>query len=536
MMPARPCGIQRHAMLLVVTLVAMLLQAGAASAHASLNSTVPTDGSIVGEAPDRYILTFSEPVSPLNLQLLRPDGSALALERFALKANTVEIEAPDDLERGTHVLSWRVVSADGHPIGGSVIFSIGEASAGLAVAEERIDWTVRIWLWLGKVALYVGLFIGAGGVVARHLLMPGTDAGDRIIAAALVVGAVAAVLAPGFQGLDALGVPAGRMFDPSVWSTGFATSLGNTVIASLAAFALAGIALSLTGRAAGIAAAGAWLLAGIALALSGHASSAAPQWLMRPAVFLHAAAIAAWIGALVPLGLALRGRRPGAPGALRRFSRMIPFMLAILVLAGFVLALVQVRQPGALLGTAYGKVLLIKLALLAGLFLLAAANRWLLTARTEVGDASATRHLVRSIAAETLIVLLVFGVVACWRFTPPPRALAAATLAPATAHIHSARAMADLTVTPGRAGTVTVSAAILTGDFGPLEARDVTFIFARPDDGIEPFRRAAAKSGEGIWLARDIVLPLHGIWTIEVAILISDFEITRLQGEIELAP
>src|SRR5690606_17204999 len=172
MMPARPCRIRRHAMLLVVTLVAMLLQAGGALAHASLNSTLPTDGSIVGEAPDRYLLTFSEPVSPLTLQLLRPDGVALALERFAVKAGTVEIEAPADLERGTHVLSWRVVSADGHPIGGSVIFSIGEASAGPPAAEERIDWAVRFWLWLDKVALYVGLFIGVGGVVARHLLMP----------------------------------------------------------------------------------------------------------------------------------------------------------------------------------------------------------------------------------------------------------------------------------------------------------------------------------------------------------------------------
>lgn len=64
-------------------------------------------------------------------------------------------------------------------MGGSIIFSISEASAQAPVVEEEIDWTVRGWLWLSKVALYVGLFIGIGGVFARRILMPGIEAGDR---------------------------------------------------------------------------------------------------------------------------------------------------------------------------------------------------------------------------------------------------------------------------------------------------------------------------------------------------------------------
>src|SRR5690606_14571468 len=250
------------------------------------------------------------------------------------------------------------------------------------------------------------------------------------------------------------------------------------------AFALAGSALSLQKTAAKAVAVTAWILAGVALALSGHASAASPQWLMRPAVFLHVVAIAIWIGALAPLGLALRNNRPGALEALRRFSRAIPPIVAVLILAGIVLAVVQVQQPAALLDTAYGQVFLVKLALLVGLFLLATANRWFLTVPTEAGDASATRRLVRSVVTETLIVLLIFGVAAAWRFTPPPRALAAAAAAPATTHIHTAQAMADLTVTPGHAGPVSVSAIIMTGEFGPLDAREVTFVFSNPDAGI----------------------------------------------------
>jgi copper transport protein len=526
----------RFARLLMFALMAMLTQIGAVWAHASLNATEPLDGAVVETAPQYYSLTFSEPVSPLSLRLVRPDGSSTPLDGFVVKDNIVEIEAPAGLGRGTHVLSWRVVSADGHPVGGSVVFSIGDVSAQAPVIEEEIDWTVRGWLWASKVALYVGLFIGIGGVFARRILMPGANAGSRIIAWALVAGAVASVVSLGFQGLDALGAQAGRLVEPVIWSTGFSTSYGGTVLAAVIAFVLAGCALLMNGLVAKAASVAALLLAGVALALSGHASAASPQWLMRPAVFLHAAAIAIWIGALAPLGLALRRNLPGAAEALRRFSRVIPAIVAVLILAGIVLAVVQVQKPAALFDTAYGQVFLIKLALLVGLFLLAAVNRWFLTAPSEAGDSGSTRKLARSIATETLIVLLIFGVAAAWRFTPPPRALAAAAAAPATTHIHTAKAMADLTVTPGRVGTVKVSTFVMTGDFEPLDAKEITFVFSNPGAGIEPFRRKAEKSGGGTWQVDGVVLPLPGDWNVRVDVLISDFEMAKLEGRITIRP
>jgi copper transport protein len=155
---------------------------------------------------------------------------------------------------------------------------------------------------------------------------------------------------------------------------------------------------------------------------------------------------------------------------LRRFSAAVPYAIAVLFAAGVVLAVVQVEQPSALLDTAYGRVLLIKLALLAVLFVLAAFNRWRLTRPAASGDARGARRLARTIAAEVAMVLLILAVVACWRFTPPPRALAIAAAQPATTHIHAAKAMADVTVTPGRAGPVAVSIFVMTGDFDPLPA------------------------------------------------------------------
>lgn len=524
----------RSLRLIALTLLMLALHVAHAFAHAQLNATSPRDGAVVKDAPSILSLEFSEPVSPIALTLIRPNGASTALERFELKDRTVEIVAPDDLGRGTHVLTWRIVSADGHPVGGSVVFSIGEVSRVAPEVEEQVDRGVRFGLWLTKLALYVGLFLGAGGVFARAVLMPGVQAGYRPVAAATAVGVVGAVLSAGFQGLDALGVPASRITDIDVWFTGLATSYGNTVFLALIALVISFVGLTERGTVGRFAATVGLVLASLALMLSGHASAAAPQWLMRPAVFLHALCIAIWIGALVPLGLALRRREAAALPALARFSKAIPWVLGALVAGGSVLAVVQVQRPGALSDTAYGRVFLIKLALLAVLFTLAAINRWRLTGEVEAGDQPAARRLARSIAAETLIVLLVFGAASMWRFTPPPRALAAMAAQPATMHIHTEKAMADLTVTPGRAGEVDVSSFIMTGDFAPLEAKEVTFVFANPAAGIEPFERRAENAGDSTWRAEGVVLPLPGIWVVRIDILINDFELARIEGEIEI--
>ena len=61
------------------------------------------------------------------------------------------------------MLSWRVISADGHPVGGSLLFSVGAPSAQPRRRRAAGDAAVRAALWAAKVILYVGLFIGIGG-------------------------------------------------------------------------------------------------------------------------------------------------------------------------------------------------------------------------------------------------------------------------------------------------------------------------------------------------------------------------------------
>lgn len=519
----------------MVALFMVMVSTSQAFAHAALIKADPADGAVLAQAPARFSLTFSEPVSPLVLTLVKPDGTPVALTDFRLTDQAVEIDNRQALKSGTHVLSWRVISADGHPVGGSLLFSIGAPSEPPAVSEA-VDWPLRSAIWIGKILLYTALFLGVGGAFALAWLAAGGRDGQRFVIAAILCGLAAAPLSLGFQGLDALGAPLSHLAQPVIWRTGLGTSFGRTVLTALIAFGFGLLSLAgprVLARPFALAA-----LAGVgaALAASGHASAAEPQWLTRPMVFLHGAGIAFWAGALVPLGLALKRRTIGAVAFLHRFSSAILPVVAVLAAAGIVLAVIQVQTPSALGGTAYGRLLLIKLALLVFLFTLAAVNRWRLTAQAEAGATEVQRRLTRSISVEVLIVLAVFGVAAGWRFTPPPRALAIAAAQPASVHIHALQAMADLSITPGHAGPVAASMIIMTGDFGPLDAKQVTLVLSKPDSGIEPMKRAATKPGDGSWRVDNLVIPVPGRWNVRIDILVSDFEMVKIEAPVDIRP
>lgn len=511
--------------------------AATASAHASLNATSPRDGSVMAVSPAVIRLTFSEPVSPTSLKLTLPDGRPVVLEAFIVKDKLVEVVPPADLSNGTHVLSWRVVSQDGHPIGGSVIFSIGHPGGASPRTGDIVDWSVRAGLWSGKVGLYIGLLFGIGGTLAASWFVQESRNALNFTVAALCLGLAGTLLSAGFQGLDTVGEPLQRILDPEVWKAGFATSFGRTVVFMFAALALSGLALaSGPSRSARWISLSALFTAAVALSLSGHASAAEPQWIMRPAVFLHVAAISTWVGALLPLAAEFRRGGSDAAIALRRFSNFIPLSVAVLLIAGLILTYIQVLKIEALVTTSYGWVLLIKLGFLILLFALACINRWRLTNRAERGETAAITLLIRSIVAESLVVLLILGVAATWRFTPPPRSLILEVSEPAVVHIHSTKGMAEMEVTPGNAGPVTAAAIIMKEDFSPLDPQEVSFVFSNPTAGIEPIRRKADRQQGNTWSVTGLVLPVAGIWTVRIDVIISDFEIMKLEGEVEIKP
>ncbi|MER8368691.1 copper resistance protein CopC [Mesorhizobium sp. M1378] len=512
----------------------LALSFAAALAHAQLISAEPADGTVLATAPDRLTLTFSEPARPLVARLVHPDGRTEVLKEVGEKGSAIVLTLPPELGNGTYVLSWRVASSDGHPIGGGLVFSVGAPSAVVPPAAEQSDLSVRVGLWLARFLLLLGLVVGVGGTAFNTLIGRSDPApGARIVKGALFAGLAAAPLLIGFQGLDALGAPFSDAATADVWEAGlWATSYGRSTLLAATAICVAyaagqaryrsrlGILLSVI----------ALLLVGVAVASAGHASTTSPRYLTVPAVFLHAVTVLLWIGALVPLGAVLIRGGAALPIVLRRFSRAIPAIVAVLALSGLLLAMVQVQSISALWSTDYGRVLLAKLALVAALFLFAALNRFYLTAPAVAGDAGATRRLTRSVGAEIVVATAVIAVLGLWRFTPPPRAIATN---PALFEVQELRAQkegvsAALSIHPPIAGPVRVEIGNLLLDGKPFEPIGISVDLDKPSYGIGPFTREARRASDGIYHADGFVLPLDGFWIVRVTILVSDFRSVTL--------
>jgi copper transport protein len=516
--------IRRIAGVLVLMLVLAAGLSTAASAHASLIGTTISDGAMLAKAPERVTLTFNEPVTPVVLQLTDAAGQAHALAPAA-SGTTIQLVLPS-LSNGTHVISWRVVSADGHPVGGALVFSVGHQSRS---GETGIGTplVVIVAIWMTRVLLYAGLFIGVGG--AFYLVWSDERSrAEALVRLCLRAGLVTLLPALALQGVDLLGANLSAVFQASTWRAALASSYAVTIALAGIAFALAMVLMRIRPHQAPgrLLAAVMLLLATAAPAASGHASAASPVLLMRPAVWVHVLAVALWIGSLWPLH-ALLGRPDRGLSALRRFGRPIPIALLALVGSGVVLAIVQIAAPDRLTTTGYGALFLVKMGLVTVLLAIAAHNRFVLTRQIARGEPGATPRLQRTIRAELLVIWLIAATVAMWRFTPPPRTMA--TDQPLFTHIHTAAGMADLTVTPGRAGPVTVEIKLLRPDFTDLPAKAVELSLANAGLGIEPFTRSARLDPDGLWRLEGMPLPAPGQWQARIAVLVSDFDQIRLE-------
>ncbi|MBN9448427.1 MAG: hypothetical protein J0I67_16175 [Bosea sp.] len=89
---------------------------------------------------------------------------------------------------------------------------------------------------------------------------------------------------------------------------------------------------------------------------------------------------------------------------------------------------------------------------------------------------------------------------------------------------------------PGRAGPSSVSISLLDGDFGPFTAKEVRLSLANRSAGIEPVERPALRQPDGRWLVEGLTVPIAGRWSVEIEILVSDFEMIRLNDTIEIKP
>ncbi len=115
-----------------------------AQAHAELESATPADRGVITEMPEAISLTFSEDLLRLGdenintLSLRNSADSHIELGPVEIKGPVLSalIQAsPEDMALGKYVISYRVVSADGHPIKGEISFELA-APNGAAKTQE----------------------------------------------------------------------------------------------------------------------------------------------------------------------------------------------------------------------------------------------------------------------------------------------------------------------------------------------------------------------------------------------------------------
>ncbi|KQS73218.1 hypothetical protein ASG41_00505 [Modestobacter sp. Leaf380] len=110
----------RTATLALLTLTAVLLTAGPASAHTGLSGTLPADGAVVTEAPTTVTLSFSAAVRGPGVTVTGPDGVGVGGEA-TVDGSVVTV--PVTLTTGgTHTVDWAVTSGDGHRLEGATTF------------------------------------------------------------------------------------------------------------------------------------------------------------------------------------------------------------------------------------------------------------------------------------------------------------------------------------------------------------------------------------------------------------------------------
>src|SRR5262249_32842234 len=163
---------------------------------------------------------------------------------------------------------------------------------------------------------------------------------------------------------------------------------------------------------------------------------------------------------------------------------------------------------------------------------LGAANRFVLVPRFETSGGKASRALTTSIALELALAVVILALVVGWRFTAPPRALAAADHV--SIHFHGDHAMTQNEVEPVRARGADIHVQVLDHELHPLKVKGVTLVFSRPSEGLEPLRREAVSEGDASWRIEGLRIPVGGRWHLRVEILITDFDKDVIEDDVLL--
>jgi len=118
--------LRRTTALAVTVAGTLLLTAGPAVAHDALLGSEPPDGAVVAEAPDELVLTFAAPQSEIGTEVVvtGPDGASWSDGAAVVSGSAVTQPLRPGMVGGVYSVQWRSVAADGHPVSGTLAFTV----------------------------------------------------------------------------------------------------------------------------------------------------------------------------------------------------------------------------------------------------------------------------------------------------------------------------------------------------------------------------------------------------------------------------
>ncbi|MEE8603353.1 copper resistance CopC/CopD family protein [Euzebya tangerina] len=560
--------------LAALTLAVMLALAPPALAHASLEGGSVTDGQVLDVAPEELFLEFNEPVEATTsgLRVFATGGERVdqgGTFQTADAPDLVRVELDRDLANGTYAVTYRVTSADGHPIDGAMIFSVGQEASGAedlleqvfgGDSEQAYAIAAMITRWVGYVAVLV-----VAGVLAAAWWLSGT-ARDALVALTswLRRGAIAvvvtAVLTVVWQTILVGGDGLGSLADTASLSATLTSFVGWSAAARAVGGALVWMALRRwTDEGAvgvsGLAAVGAGVALGSFL-FEGHTLTTEPAAVVWSAAAIHLATTALWTGGLVLLFVVLRIRRRaddpvGAGRTIARFSALFTVSVVAVLGAGAALSWVEVRAARALFSTSYGLVLVAKVALVGVLVAIGAYNNRrlvpVLTARRarqragkqpviaggsdEVADKATERdrawaHLGMTVFTELGAIVAVLALTGALVALQPAAEAAGVTGAYSETVEFDGIGQMTFTVDPNVAGQNEIHIYLLGETGRPVDvAESVTLLLSHPELDIGPIEREPTIAGPGHYLLAGPELNQPGVWEITTEVALTRFDI-----------
>ncbi len=548
-------------------LLALALLPAPAGAHALLEATTPERGARLDAAPRAVTLRFSEPVEASFGAVRVYDNRGREVQAGPPRASgaRVTVGLRTGLPDGGYTVTYRVISADSHPVSGGFVFAVGDGAAPSATVDELLAGgnsgpvtatafaAVRA-VQYGAIAVALGALafllwcwppalraMPAGGGAATAAFTRGLR---RLLVVAAVAGLLSALAGLVLQGATAAGTSVWAALDAGVLDEVLATRFGGVWAAGALAWAA-----TLIGALAvppGAALLPPLLALALLPALGGHAGVQPPVAVNAPANVAHVLAASAWLGGIAVLVLVLRratrelepaDRTPVLAAALGRFSTLAGVAIAAVLATGVLQAVLGISEPRQLVETAYGRAVLVKLALLTAIVALGAVNRRRLLPRLR-GAAGTTPGAVgvalrRTLRAELAIALVVLGATGALAGYPPAEAVSAG---PFSTDAALGPARLELTVEPARVGANELHLYLFDRKDGSQYegTKEMTVTAELPGRRIAPIELDATRAGPGHYVVTSAAFGVAGDWEVEVAARVSEFDEHRTTVEVPI--